>query len=91
VSGGVKPPRVISGPQPNYPQQARKDHAPGPIVILMVIDSDGRTRDIQVQRGISSELDQAAVEAAENWRFEPATKEGKPLSVRIAIKFDFQP
>jgi TonB family protein len=91
VSGDVKPPRVISGPQPNYPQQARKGHVAGPIVIWMVIDSDGRTRDIQVQRGISSELDQAAVEAAEKWRFEPATKEGKPVSVRIAIQFDFQP
>jgi TonB family protein len=91
VSSDVKPPRVISNPQPSYPQQARKGHAAGQIVILMVIGSDGRTRDIQVQRGISSELDQAAVEAAEKWRFEPATKEGKPVSVRIAIQFDFQP
>jgi TonB family protein len=60
-------------------------------VIWMVVGSDGQTRQIQVHDGISPELDQAAVEAAEKWRFEPATKEGKPVSVRIAVQFDFQP
>jgi protein TonB len=91
VSGDVKPPRVISSPQPNYPQAARKGHSAGQIVIWMIVGSDGRTRDVQVNRGISPELNQAAVDAAEKWRFRPATKDGKPVSVRIAIEFDLQP
>jgi protein TonB len=91
VSGDIKPPRVISRNEPNYPQQARKGQAAGPIVIWMIVDSDGGTRDIHVHHGISPELDHAAVEAVEKWRFEPATTEGKPVSVRIAIQFDFQP
>ncbi|HZC24219.1 MAG TPA: energy transducer TonB [Candidatus Binatia bacterium] len=91
VGADVNPPRVISRPQPNYPQQARKGQVAGQIVIWMVVGSDGQTRQIQVHDGISPELDQAAVEAAEKWRFEPATKEGKPVSVRIAVQFDFQP
>lgn len=90
MSGDVKPPHVIFNPQPSYPRQPHKGQVVGQVVIWMVVDSDGRTRDVQVQRGISSELDQAAVEAAKKWRFEPATKEGRPVSVRISVQFDFQ-
>ena len=91
VSPDVKPPRVISSPQPDYPQEARKEHTPGQIVIWMIVGSDGRPRDVKVNRGISPELDQAAVDAAEKWRFQPGTKEGKPVSVTIAVEFDFRP
>jgi TonB family protein len=91
VSGDVKPPRAVSSPQPNYPQKARQNHVEGQVVILLTVDSDGRPRDLEVKQGISAELDQAAMDAAEKWRFKPATLQGKPVSVRIAIEFNFHP
>jgi TonB family protein len=90
-SGNFKMARVISSPQPDYPQQARKGQVAGSIVISMVVGGNGRTCDIQVRHGISPELDQAAVEAVRKWQFQPATKDGKPVSVRIGTQFDFQP
>jgi TonB family protein len=91
VSPDVKPPRVISSPQPSYPQEARKGHAAGKIVISMIVGSDGQPRDAKINGGISPELDQAAVDVAEKWQFQPGTKEGKPVAVKIAVEFDFRP
>lgn len=91
VGGAVKAPQVISSPQPNYPRDARKGHAAGPIIVTLIVGSDGRVHDVKIERGISPELDQAAVEAVETWKFHPATKQGKPVSVQIATEFDFQP
>ena len=91
VGGDVRAPRLISGSQPDYPRQARKGHQPDPIVISMVVGSDGQTRDVMVNVGISPELDQAAVEAVKKWQFDPATRRGKPVAVRISTEFDFQP
>jgi TonB family protein len=90
-SEDMKPPRVIFNPEPNYPQEARKGHAAGTIIIEMIVGRDGRPRDVKVNRGISPELDQAAVDAAEKWRFQPGTKEGKPVSIKISVEFDFEP
>ncbi len=87
----VQLPRVLSSPQPNYPQEARSVHAASTIVIGMVVGSDGQPRDVKVISGISAELDRAAVDAAERWRFQPGTKDGKPVSVEIAVEFDFRP
>jgi TonB family protein len=91
VGSDVKPPRMISNPQPNYPEEARKRHGAGKIVVWMIVGSDGRPREVKVKRGISPELDQAAVDAAELWQFQPGTKDGRPVPVEIAVEFDFQP
>jgi TonB family protein len=57
----------------------------------MVVGSDGQTRDATVHLGISPELDQAAIEAVKKWQFKPATKDRKPVAVRISTEFDFKP
>jgi periplasmic protein TonB len=91
VGHGVTAPRVISQARPNYPQDARKGHAAGPIDVTMIVGSDGTPRDVKTIHGISPELDKAAIDAAEKFRFRPASKEGKPVAVEIQVEFYFQP
>lgn len=91
VGGSVKPPRSISSPNPDYPNEARKRHGAGPIELRLIVGSDGQPRDVKITLGISPELDQAAVEAVKKWKFKPATKDGRPVSVAISVHFDFQP
>jgi protein TonB len=91
VGGGVRPPYVIYSPHPDYPEQARKGHPPGPIELWLIVGSDGQPRDVKVKLGISPEIDHAAVEAVEKWKFRPATKDRKPVAVAISVHFDFQP
>jgi len=40
---------------------------------------------------VHRELDQQAVKAMEQWRFEPGMNDGKPVAVRILTRFDFHP
>jgi len=58
-------------------------------VLTMVVTSEGNTDQIRVTKGIGHGLDEKAVEAVSKWKFQPATKDGKPVSVEIAVEVDF--
>jgi TonB family protein len=86
----VTVPRVTYSPDPKYPKQARKAHKEGVVVLSVVVGGDGRTRDIKVVRGLSPELDEAAMDAVKEWKFAPAMKEGNPVAVQIKIEINFR-
>ena len=46
-------------------------------------------RNIRVLSSLGMGLDEKAIEAVKNWRFEPAMKDGHPVSVQIAVEVDF--
>ena len=46
--------------------------------------------DIVVEHSASADFDAAAVEAVQNWVFEPATKGGEPVSSRIRVAVHFE-
>jgi periplasmic protein TonB len=54
-----------------------------------VVDRDGKPRDIRVLRTLGLGLDEKAMEAVKNWRFEPALKDGKPVDVQITVEVTF--
>ena len=56
----------------------------------MIVGADGVPRDIKVLRGIGKGLDEKAVEAVTKWKFEPATKDGKPVAVVINVEVNFR-
>ncbi len=56
----------------------------------MVIDEKGIPQDIIVTRSLEPGLDQKAIEAVRQWRFRPATKNGRPVSVRANIEVNFR-
>jgi TonB family protein len=89
VGEGVSPPVPIKQPTPKYSKQARREKYEGTCVLWLVVDADGRPRDIKVQRTLGLGLDEEAIEAVKRWRFKPAMKEGQPVSVRISVQVDF--
>jgi len=40
-------------------------------------------------RSLDKDIDQAAVDAVRQWRFDPAKKEGKPVAVRVSVEIRF--
>ncbi|MGD0214834.1 MAG: energy transducer TonB [Terriglobales bacterium] len=90
VGGGVSAPKKIFDPEPEYSEEARKAKFQGTCVLYVVVGPDGKTRDIRVQRTLGLGLDEKAIEAVKTWRFEPATKDGKPVAVAINIEVDFR-
>ncbi len=90
VGGGVSAPRLIYGPDPEFSEEARKAKYQGTVVLWLVVGSDGRPRDIQVQRSLGMGLDKKALEAVRQWRFEPAHKDGMAVAVQVNVEVNFR-
>jgi len=63
----------------------------GEVRLELRIDRDGIPRRIRVLRG-SPELSESAIAAAEQWRFEPASLDGRAVAFdyRLTVNFDLQ-
>lgn len=90
VGGGVSAPNPIYKPEPEFSEEARKAKYQGAVTVACVVGPDGRVRDIQILRPLGMGLDEKAIEAVRQWRFEPAKKDGVPVAVRVAIDVDFR-
>ncbi len=89
VGAGVSPPRPIYQPEPEFSEEARKAKYQGICTLALVVGTDGRPSQIRVQSSLGMGLDEKAIEAVKNWRFEPAMKDGHPVAVAIAVEVDF--
>jgi protein TonB len=90
VGGGVSAPRGVFTPDPEYSEEARKAKYQGICVLWLVVGPDGRPRDIKIARTLGLGLDEKAIEAVRNWKFEPAMKDGKPVAVAINVEVSFR-
>jgi periplasmic protein TonB len=89
VGGGVSGPKVVFSPDPEYSEEARKAKFQGTCVLWLIVGPDGKPREIKVARTVGLGLDEKAMEAVKNWRFEPAMKDGKPVAVQINVEVTF--
>ncbi len=53
-------------------------------------ESVGKPQQIRVQRSLGMGLDEKAIEAVRQWRFEPAKKDGQPVPVMINVEVNFR-
>ncbi len=90
VGGGVSAPRAIYTPDPDYSEEARKAKYQGTVVLWLIVSPDGRPRDMKVTRSLGMGLDQKAIEAVRQWKFEPAMMAGKPVAVQISVEVNFR-
>lgn len=89
VGGGVAAPVPVFKPEPEFTEEARRAKHQGTVMLALIVGPDGKTRDIRVVRKLGMGLDEKAIESARQWKFEPATKDGKPVAVAINIEVDF--
>jgi len=89
VGGGVSPPRPIYRPDPEFSEEARKAKYQGVCTLGMVVGVDGRPTQIKVLGSLGMGLDEKAIEAVRNWKFEPGMKDGHPVATIIAVEVDF--
>jgi len=89
VGGGVSAPRPIYNPEPEFSEEARKAKYQGVCMIGLVVGIDGRPTNIRVLSSLGMGLDEKAIEAVKNWRFEPGMRDGHPVRTEIAVEVDF--
>ena len=90
VGGAVSAPRVSYSPDPEYSDEARRAQYQGTCVLSLIVGPDGLPQDIRVARSLGMGLDEKAIEAVKQWRFQPALKDGKPVAVAINIEVQFR-
>jgi TonB family protein len=56
----------------------------------LLVEADGKTRDLRVVRSVDEAFDHAAVEAVRKWRFKPATCDGVPIATQINVSVTFR-
>ena len=83
-------PTILYREKAQYTQEARDNNVEGTVVLSVVFGADGQIGDIKVIRGLPHGLTQKAIEAASKIRFEPAMKDGRPVSVRGYVEYSFK-
>jgi len=90
VGGGVSAPVPLYKVEPEYSEEARKAKYQGTVILSIVIDEQGRPRDLKVIRPLGLGLDEKAIEAVSKWRFRPGYKDGKPVAVLATVEVNFR-
>ena len=88
VGGGIKPPRKIRDVRPVYPPIALAGNVSGVVIVETRIGADGGVEDARVLRSIPL-LDQAALDAVKQWRFEPTLLNGQPVPIMMTMTINF--
>jgi protein TonB len=90
IGGGVSAPRPLFTPDPEYSEEARKAKYQGTCLLWMIVGSDGRPREVRVARGLGMGLDEKAIQAVKQWKFEPAMKDGHAVAVVMNVEVSFR-
>lgn len=88
--GAISAPRLITEVKPKYTDAALRQRIQGTVVLEVVVTSDGCTSGIRVVRSLDrGGLDEEAVLAVAQWRFEPGRLAGAPVDVLVTVMLDF--
>jgi TonB family protein len=82
-------PTILYREKAKYTQEAKDNQVEGMVVLNAVFGADGQLGEINVVRGLPYGLTEKAIEAAKKIRFNPAVKDGRPVSVRGSLEFSF--
>lgn len=88
--GSVTPPRVTTEVKPTYTNEALIQKIQGTVVLELIVQANGLPSDIRIVRSLDpGGLDEQAIIAATQWRFEPGRLSGKPVNVLVTVMLDF--
>jgi periplasmic protein TonB len=88
VGGNVQEAKIISRPNPIYPPLARQARIQGKVQLHAIIDKEGRVSQLEVVSGHPL-LVKAALDAVQNWRYQPTILNGEPVEVDTTIDVNF--
>ncbi len=86
-------PMYRSNTRPSYPRWARKRGWQGTVMLEILVDVEGRTKDIRVYKSSGYDvLDEAAATAAKKWMFVPGMRGDSSVEmwVRVPVSFELQ-
>lgn len=92
-SGTTRGPRIVDGEKPDYPHNARAKGWEGTVRLQILVNTAGRVKEVRIASSSGySELDDAARQSVQSWRFSPALQNGSPVAAwaTLPIVFDLR-
>jgi TonB family protein len=89
VGGDVKLAKLIFSVPPKYPTLAKSQHVSGNVLVDALIDASGHVTTMKVVSG-PAVLHQAAMDALKQWRYVPASLDGNPVPMHLAVTIQFR-
>ena len=88
--GSVSTPRLLVQVPPKYTDDALMRKVQGTVVLELVVTKEGRPAEVRVRRSLDpGGLDERAIAAVNDWRFEPGRLAGRPVDVLVTVYLDF--
>ena len=84
------PPKRVRSVAPKYTPEARAAGIQGTVVLESTVNEAGDITDPVVLSPLGFGLDESAVEAVRQWKFEPGTKDGRPVGILASIQVNFK-
>jgi TonB family protein len=88
VGGNVQAARALYKVPPEYPEEARKKGISGTVRLHVIVAKDGSIKQLEVMSGHPL-LQQAALDAVRQWRYQPTLLNGSPVEVDTTIDVIF--
>jgi protein TonB len=89
VGGDVKQARLLSSTPPLYPVLAKTQHIEGNVRVDALVDENGKISAMKVISGPTL-LHQAAMDAVRQWKYQPATLDGKTVPMHLTVTLQFK-
>jgi TonB family protein len=85
------PPKLVRQVLPDYPELARLAELEGTVMLRIVIDESGDVVDARAVQSVPG-LDEAAIEAVLQWKYEPALQSGIPVPIvyHVPVRFELR-
>ena len=86
----IKPPLLLEKVEPVYPEEARKARVQGVVILRIMVNEEGLVERFLVMKSESGLLNQPAIDAVKEWKYEPLLIEGKPTPVVFNVTVTFR-
>jgi TonB family protein len=87
---GFTPPEFLNRVKPEYTEAAEKADITATVEATVVFQASGNIGQIEINRWAGFDLDDSARRAISQLKFKPATRDGKPISIRGVVRYNFR-
>lgn len=85
-----EPPVLDKWIEPIYPEYAKQNNIEGMVNLRVTVSASGGVEDVKVMDSSDRMFDQPAIEAAREWRFKPARKDGRKVRATVMVPVRFR-
>lgn len=91
LSGIQQEARAIYRASPVYPAELRGKKIEGLVEVICIVDATGKVTDARIKRTNHPAFEKPALDAARQWKFEPAVRRGQRDTSHVTVPFRFPP